>query len=928
MLKNKIFPSVFLTVIISIISTMMFSGTALAYTMKQAPIMTQWASQIDINNPLPEYPRPQLARTDWQNLNGVWQFQSGAANDTVPVGKTLSGDILVPYPVESAISGVMQHYDRLWYRRTFTVPSAWNGKKIMLNFGAVDWESEVYINGTSLGIHKGGYDPFSFDVTPYLVGTGAQELIVRVYDPTDAYGQPRGKQTTMPGGITYTSTSGIWQTVWLEPVATTSINSLKITPDIDNNRLKLTVNTAGSTTGMTVTATAKDGTTTAGAVNGNPNTELYIAIPNAKLWSPSNPFLYDLNVVIMNGTTTVDTVSSYFGMRKISLSNVGGIQKMMLNNQFVFQMGPLDQGFWPDGLYTAPTDTALKYDLDMEKAMGFNMVRKHIKVEPQRWYYWADKLGLMVWQDMPSPNSYPAGGVTVPPVDKPQFELELNKMITTHYNSPSIIMWDIFNEAQGQYDTERLVGVVAGLDPTRLVNQASGWQAYGVGSVLDIHAYPSPACPSSSTQALACGEYGGIGYAIPGHTWSSNPPDSYTQVHSADEHANLYDEFATNLAYYKANNGMSAAVYTEITDIENEINGFMTYDRKITKADVSRIKMSNDKVVNNSVTLTSVLPNSQITGRTWKYTTGAPASNWYTTSFSDTAWGSGQGGFGTSVTGGVVRTPWSTADIWIRQTFNPGTLTANDISSLAFLAHHDEDCEIYINGVLAASKTGYTSDYCIIPMNQAGKNAIISNGNNVIAVHCHQTVGGQYIDAGIYKLSYTTALPSGSFNDNFDSGNANGWTSYDGTWAVAGGQYTVGSTPGAKSIAGGTNFSDFTYDADVSINGGDAGLVFRVTNPAIGADAYTGYYAGISGTQVILGKANNNWTQIQALPMTITANTMYHLRVVANGSNIKVYVNDMITPKINVIDTSYTNGSIGLRTYSSAAKFDNISINK
>jgi len=908
--------------------SMMLTPNTFAWQLKQAPLMTDWAAQVNPNNPLPEYPRPQMVRSDWLNLNGIWQFQPGSAQDAVPVGQNLSREILVPFPVESALSGIMEHHERLWYRRTFTVPSGWNGKRILIHFGAVDWESEVYINGHSLGIHKGGYDPFSYDITPYLNPTGPQELIVRVYDPTINYGQPRGKQTTHPEGIMYTPTTGIWQTVWLEPVPETSISSLKITPDIDNNRLKLTVNTKGSTSGITVTATAKDGGTTVGTVSGNPNTELYLNIPNPKLWSPDNPFLYDLIVDLKSGSTIIDSVQSYFGMRKISVSNVGGYQKLMLNNQFLFQMGTLDQGFWPDGIYTAPTDAALRYDIEITKAMGFNMIRKHIKVEPARWYYWADKLGILVWQDMPSANSYPHGGFTPPPVDRTQFELELNRMMDNLHNHPSIVMWVLFNEGQGQYDTARLTDMIKAKDPSRLVNPASGWELFDVGDVRDYHSYPSPSCPTSSTKALACGEYGGIGLRVSGHMWK---PDSwgYTMVNNGNELAELYDEYATSLALFKTNNGMSAAVYTQITDVEGEINGLLTYDRKVIKADINKIRSSNQKVINKYLSVTEILPTSQNSQRTWKYTTSTPASNWYTTGFNDSGWASGQGGFGTAGTpGAIVRTTWNTSDIWLRQTFNPGNLTADDINNLAFIVHHDEDVEIYINGVLAASKTGYRTSYGFVPISQAAKNAIVPNANNVIAVHCHQSTGGQYIDVGIAKVVYSDVQPpvtsSGGFIDDFNDGNANGWTTYGGNWSVSGGQYTVGASSGAKALANGTYFYDFTFDADVSINGGDAGIVFRVTNPGIGTDAYNGYYAGLKSTGVILGKASYNWTQIASSSMTINPNTMYHLRVVASGSNIKVYVNDMVTPKINVNDTTFAAGAIGVRTFNSNAKFDNI----
>jgi hypothetical protein len=728
-----------------------------AWTLKQAPIMTRWASQVNPSTVLPEYPRPQLVRSEWRNLNGVWQFQSGAAGDAVPIGKALSGDILVPFPVESAISGVMHHYDRVWYRRTFTVPAGWSGERVLLHFGAVDYESEVYVNGKSQGIHKGGYDPFTYDITASLTATGDQELIVRVYDPTDNGGQPRGKQTLYPGGIMYTPCSGIWQSVWLEPVPQTSIASLKIVPDIDNASVKLTVNTSGSGTGLTVQASVKDGQNVVRTVTGAANTVLTIAISSPKLWSPSSPFLYDLSVSLLSNGAMSDSVGSYFGMRKISLGNDGGYKKMLLNNKFLYEIGPLDQGFWPDGIYTAPTDEALKFDLIADKTLGFNMVRKHIKVEPYRWYYWADKLGLLVWQDMPSPNSYTS--TTPPPVDTAEFSSELTRMIQTHWNSPSIIMWDIFNEGQGEHDAVGLVKAVSALDPSRLVNEASGWEHFGSGAVNDVHSYPAPGCPTSTTQATACGEFGGIGYQINGHVWNNG--GGYTNVTSAAAYLNLYQGFFEDLSYFAAFKGMSAAVYTQITDVETELNGILTYDRAVYKADTAQLRKAAENLYTKIMTITEVLPSSQKQAQTWRYTTATPAANWTATSFNDGGWSSGKGGFGTAGTpGAVIGTTWNSADIWLRRQFNPGSLSSTQLATLAFLVHHDEDCEIYINGVEAASATGYTSDYTFISLNQAGLKAVVTNGNNVLAVHCHQTTGGQYIDVGIVEKSLSD-LPVG-----------------------------------------------------------------------------------------------------------------------------------------------------------------------
>jgi hypothetical protein len=747
-----------------------------AWQMKQGPLMTRWASQIDTNAPLPEYPRPQMVRTNWLNLNGIWQFQAGATNDPVPTGQTLSSEILVPYPMESAISGVMAYHEFSWYRRTFTVPPGWSGKQIILHLDAVNWESQIYLNGQMVGDHKGGYDPVSYNITPYLNGN-TNELIVRVYSPVDNGSEPRGKQTLYPGGIMYTSSSGIWQPVWLEPVDASGVNDLEIVPDVDNSRLRLKVNTY-ATAGVTVMATVSSNGVAINSVSGNPHTELDIPVPNPNLWSPDNPFLYDLQVSVIHNGTTNDTVASYFGMRKISINVVNGVPKIFLNNQFLFEMGPLDQGFWPDGIYTAPTDAALAYDIQEEKALGFNTVRKHIKVERQRWYYWADKLGIMVWQDMPSDNSY-TGNPNPPAVDPLDYIAELTAMVTNHWNSPAIIMWDIFNEGQGeagsgngvgQTNTAYLVSLVKTLDPSRLVNQASGGSYFGVGDVLDYHSYPDPGNPVSATQAPVDGEFGGIAWHVPGHLWNpAQAGNGYLLASSTADIATLYDGYIDEAVNYKsaANGGLNAAIYTQITDVENECNGLMTYDRLL-KPDLNSIKISNQKVITGQLFLTTVLPTSQTQGRTWSYLTSnandAVPVNWYATNFNASGWSSGQAGFGTAGTpGAVVRTTWNNSNIWMRAQFTLGNLSASDLKSLVFNCYHDEDCEIYVNGVLAGSATGYAGSYVLLPMNAAGQAALIPNGNNLIAVHCHNTTGGQDIDVGISKknlIANTLTVPA------------------------------------------------------------------------------------------------------------------------------------------------------------------------
>ncbi len=561
-----------------------------------APLMTDWAQQVNPTSVLPEYPRPQMVRSNWMSLNGVWQFQPGATNDTVPAGLNLADVILVPFPMESALSGVRHYYPFSWYRRKFIVPGEWAGQRILLHFEAVNWRSHIYVNGQSVGIHTGGYDPFSYDITSFLNG-GTNELMVQVYSPVDSGGEPRGKQTLYPQGIMFTSSSGIWQPVWLEPVPAASIDSIHLAPDIDNNRLLVNVAIAGSTNGLRVNAMAFAGANQVASTTVFPGNNLYLNIPSPTLWSPTNPYLYSLQISLTSNSVPVDSVSSYFGMRKIGLGTDNGFEKIFLNNRFVFEFGPLDQGYWPDGVYTAPTDEALKSDLAMEKALGFNMVRKHIKVEPRRWYYWADKLGILVWQDMPSCNSY-TGNPFPPAVDPVDFIGELTAMVTNHWNSPAIVSWVIFNEGQGQAgsgngagqaSTSDLVSLVKTLDPSRLVNEASGWTHTGAGDISDAHNYPDPVCPVSADQAVACGEFGGVWLGITSHTWSPGPGE-VAPAQATNSVASQFESLANQLPDLIQNHGLSAAVYTEISDVEIELAGLLTFDRRILKPDPIRMQ--------------------------------------------------------------------------------------------------------------------------------------------------------------------------------------------------------------------------------------------------------------------------------------------------------------------------------------------------
>ena len=564
-----------------------------------APLMTPWSEQINPEHVLPEYPRPTMERAEWLNLNGSWQFQQAKNGDIVPFKKKLSGSILVPFPWESALSGVRTQFDsrRAWYRREFTIPQNWKDKNILINFGAVDWEAVVYINGRCVGTHKGGYDAFSFDITDYINKKGTQELIVGVFDPGNdapiAYGKQNNTRFTAPKGYSYTASSGIWQTVWLEPVAKEHITLIHLIPDIDKQELKLMANSAGAKK-STLEFEVYDGAKLVAKKSGAINKDITVNIPQPKFWSPDSPFLYDVIVSLKDSSGNVtDKVKSYAGMRKISLKNENGVQRLALNNEFVFQMGPLDQGYWPDGIYTAPTDEALRWDIEETKKWGFNMIRKHIKVEPERWYYHCDKIGILVWQDMPSTFGERTEA------DKTQFEKELNEMIKGHWNHPSIVNWVVFNEHWGLYDVKRLTEYVMAADPTRLVTGNSGIDArkpsidYEVGHIKDNHSYRPPSVPLiSSERATANGEYGAIGYLVDGHVWNPKGPWVHYNYKGKEEATAEYEKFIVQINDY-IKRGLSAAIYTQWTDVESEMNGLYTYDRKIIKLDKDRVAKAN-----------------------------------------------------------------------------------------------------------------------------------------------------------------------------------------------------------------------------------------------------------------------------------------------------------------------------------------------
>lgn len=577
------------------------------WKMVDGKIRTRWAEQVTPDNVWPEYPRPIMEREDWKNLNGLWDYAIVERGKHMPA--TFDGQILVPFAAESALSGVGKTVGaekELVYRRSFDIPSSWKGKKVLLHFGAVDWKTDVWVNGVKVGSHTGGFTPFSFDITEALQGR-ENTLMVKVWDPTDQGYQPRGKQVFRPEGIWYTPVTGIWQTVWLEPVSESYIQDLRITPDIDHSLLSVQAVVNKATSKDLVEVKVFDGRKLVAqgkSINGEC---VQIEMPeDVKLWSPDSPFLYTLKVALKQGGKVKDEVASYAAMRKYSSRrDANGIVRLELNNQPLFQFGPLDQGWWPDGLYTAPTDEALRYDIQKTKDFGFNMIRKHIKVEPARWYTYCDQMGIIVWQDMPSGDRNPEWqnreyfeGMEMKRSDESEacYRKEWKEIMDALYSYPCIATWIPFNEAWGQFKTPEIVEWTKQYDPTRLVDPASGGNHYTCGDMLDLHNYPAPELYLYDAQrATVLGEYGGIGWVVPEHIWEPDRNWGYIQFNSSKEVTDEYVKYAEQL-YNLIPRGFSAAVYTQTTDVEVEVNGLMTYDRKVIKVDEKRVKAINRKL--------------------------------------------------------------------------------------------------------------------------------------------------------------------------------------------------------------------------------------------------------------------------------------------------------------------------------------------
>lgn len=732
---------------------------AQGWQMKKAPMMTPWSETIDVNNVLPEYPRPQMVRKEWMNLNGIWDLRKGVKGESYDPNFTFDQKILVPFPIESALSGIMEESDSqcYWYKRTLKIPETMKGRDILLHFDAVDWETIVYINGVKVGRHTGGYDPFYFDITSALKGKEEHELVVYTYDNTGGEGQPKGKQALNKWGCWYTPVSGIWQTVWLEPVDPVHIEALMIRPDVDNSCLKVRVN-ASLTTGVSVNINLLDkaGDKVAAIAGGKVGRILTLPIENPHLWSVDDPYLYDLDITIIKDGVQTDAVSSYCGMRKIEVKKVGETPRVFLNGEQIFQMGPLDQGWWPDGLYTAPSDEALLFDIKAMKSLGFNMIRKHIKVEPARWYMHCDREGILVWQDLPSPN-LPSGHEDFA---KKTFQEESVRIIEAFRNHPSIIQWIVFNEGWGQFDTERMTQIVQGVVGQTLVCCASGWNDADIGDIKDSHSYPDPSCPLDRNRAAVCGEYGGITLKVQGHVWPGGD-FQYTTVETGGDFTVLFNRLADKIKDYYYY-GLNAAVYTQLSDVEIERNGILTYDRRVLKpySATGELKAKIEECINmprSGVKVQTIISTSQEHKYKWRYTTSDDVPRrWFAKELDDRAWAQGEAAFGRSAlwnTKDLISTPWNTSQIYMRRWFYLGTITPEMVENMRFKLYHDDDIHIYINGVWAASKKGSVSNYIPFDISYEARQTLKPNSWNLIAVEGKQGSGEQIMDLGISVFS-------------------------------------------------------------------------------------------------------------------------------------------------------------------------------
>lgn len=750
---------------VSLMGVIIAVGAGCSEPASESAMMSRFAPDVDPALPWPEYPRPQMVRGRWLNLNGEWEYALVARDASRP--DEFDGTILVPFPIESSLSGVRtapSPDQALWYSRSFEVPPEWRDDRLLLHFGAVDWHASVYLNGELAGEHKGGYTPFSFDVTELLGDGPEQELTVSVWDPTDTWTQARGKQVSEPGGIWYTSVTGIWQTVWLEPVAASSVSSISAEPDRPGGAVRVRVDVRGECDGCRVQLGAYRNGEPRGQATGKPGEAMKLSVEDPELWTPDAPNLYDLEVKLARGEEVLDRVSSYFAIRDIALGKDSrGFTRLMLNGEPLFMFGPLDQGWWPDGLYTAPTDEALRYDIEVTKMLGFNMARKHVKVEPARWYYHCDRLGLMVWQDMPNGNLRRGseGSLLVRPedetdADRPpdsaaQFEAELAELIDTFSFFPSIVMWVPFNEGWGQYDAERIDAWLRERDPTRLVNLTSGWTDRGIGDVFDAHMYPGPGMERVTPgRATLLGEFGGLGWPVDGHLWWTDKRNwGYRTYFSREDLNAKYSEVVGNLVGPRAL-GLAAAIYTQTTDVEGEVNGLMTYDRELIKFDRDRLDGLHARIYSSEGTAETLLPTSEHAPQQWQYRAADPGESWAAGDETD-GWQSGPAPFQSGHNPNFpTGTAWEGGPIWVRKTFDVESVP----DTLWLESYHAVDSgAVYLNGRQIVDFEGTRAGgRHYHHMDISAHKGLLREGVNVLAATGEFSEALRGLDFGLYAV--------------------------------------------------------------------------------------------------------------------------------------------------------------------------------